>query len=132
MVSVSSRIVSEASWVAPSSSVLAAPDLMPFLPLAFSVRLPVPHRVTWEPSLHFSTAFSALSLSALSSLLLAAVSVRVLVVPSAATRVTTEDLPQTMGAVSALVRSRPFKSSVTPLTPALTLTEPSAQRPEST
>lgn len=42
MVRVRSRITSHAS---PSSSVVA-PDLMPFLPLAFTVRLPLPHRVT--------------------------------------------------------------------------------------
>ena len=59
MVSASSRMVRDAS---PSSAV-EAPDLMPFLPLALTVRLPVPHSVTREPSLHLMTAFSASVLS---------------------------------------------------------------------
>ena len=59
MVSVSSRMVRDAS---PSSAVVA-PDLMPFLPLALTVRLPVPHSTTRLPSLHLMAAFSASVLS---------------------------------------------------------------------
>ena len=113
----------------PPSSAVVAPDLMPFLPLAVTVRLPVPHRVTWEPSLHLMTAFSAASLSGDSSSLFLALSVRLLTEPSAATMVTWVDLLQVMGAVSALVRAKPFSTSVTPVAPFFTVMEPSAQVP---
>ena len=53
------RMVSEA---VPSSSVVA-PDLMPFFPLAMIFSVPEPEIVTWEPSLHLRTAFSASALS---------------------------------------------------------------------
>ena len=125
MVSVSSQMVREAS---PSSAVVV-PDLMPFLPLAVMVRLPVPPSVTCEPSLHLMTAFSAASLSGYSSSLFLALSVRLLTEPSAAMMVTSVDLLQVMGAVSALVRDRPFSTSVTPVVPFLMVMEPSAQVP---
>ena len=64
--------------------------------------------------------------------MLAAASVRAFSVPSAARIVTPLDLPQVMGAVVLLVRSRPLSTSVTPVTPFFTLTEPSEQVPEST
>ena len=51
-------------------------------------------------------------------------------VPLAATIVTSDDLPQVMGAVAALVRSRPSSTSVTPVVPFLILIEPSAHAPE--
>ena len=43
--------------------------------------------------------------------------------------VTSVDLLQVMGAVSALVRSSPFSTSVTPMVPFFTVTEPSPQVP---
>ena len=128
MVSDSSRIVKEASCAV---SLSAVPDFMPFLPLAFRVRLPLPHSTTCAPSLPLITAFSASVLSGYSVSLFWAASVSVLVVPSAATIVTTLDFPQVMGAVELLVRQRSDKISVTPAVPFLTLTEPSAQLPVS-
>ena len=58
-----------------------------------------------------------------------ALSVRLLTEPSAATMVTWVDLLQVMGAVSALVRAKPFSTSVTPVAPFFTEMEPSAQVP---
>ena len=52
--------------------------------------------------------------------------------PSAITSVTPVDLLQVIGAVAAEVSSSPFSTSVTPVVPFLTLTEPSAHAPEST
>ena len=126
MVSVSSSMVSEAS---PASSV-APPDLMPFLPFALMRKLPAPQSVTVEPSLHLMTAFSASVFSGYSPSLFCALSVRTFSVPSAARIATPDDLPQVMGAVALLVRSRPFKIRVTPVVPFLILIEPSAHAPE--
>ena len=53
-----------------------------------------------------------------------ALSVSTLTLPSAAQMVTSVDLLQVMGAVSALVRSSPFSTSVTPVVPFFTVTEP--------
>ena len=75
------------------------------------------------------TAFSAASLSGYSSSLFLALSVRLLTEPSAAMMVTSVDLLQVMDAVSALVRDRPFSTSVTPVAPSLMVMEPSAQVP---
>ena len=125
MFSVSSRMVRLASR---SSS--AVPDLMPFLPSAFTVSAPPPQRTTCEPSLHLTTAFSAFSLSVALSGSLASLSVRVFSVPSTTAMVTPVDSPQTMGAVSALVRVRPSSSSTTSSVWASTFTEPSAQLPD--
>ena len=125
---VSSRIVKEAS---PSASVVW-PDLMPFFPLAVRFRVPAPHNVTWEPSLHLMTAFSAFSFSGCSSSLFMAESLRVFTVPASARMVTAVLLAQVMAAVSALARVRPERTSVTPAVPFFTLTLPSAQLPEST
>ena len=104
IVSVSSRMVRLAS---PSSSV-EAPDLIPFLPLAVMVSAPVPQSVTWEPSLHLRTAFSAFSFVGYMSSLFCSLSESILTVPAAASIVTCEDLPQVMDAVSALVSVRPY------------------------
>ena len=59
MVSVRSSMTSHAVL----SSSVVAPDLMPFLPFAVTVSVPVPPIVTCEPSLHLMTAFSASALS---------------------------------------------------------------------
>ena len=126
IVSVSSRMVRLAS---PSSSV-EAPDLIPFLLLAVMVSAPVPQSVTWEPSLHLRTAFSAFSFVGYMSSLFCSLSESILTVPAAASIVTCEDLPQVMDAVSALVSVRPSRISVTSVVPFLTLTEPSAQLPD--
>ena len=61
---------------------------------------------------------------------MASLSVRVFSVPSTTAMVTPVDSPQTMGAVSALVRVRPSSSSTTSSVWASTFTEPSAQRPD--
>jgi len=126
IVSVNSRMVRLAS---PSSSV-EAPDLIPFLPLAVSVSEPVPQSVTWEPSLHLRTAFSAFSFAGYVSPLFCSLSESALTVPAAASIVTCEDLPQVIGAVSVLVSVRLSKISVTSVVPFLIVTEPSAQLPD--
>ena len=77
------------------------------------------------------TAFSAFSLPEFDSSLFAAASVRTFSVPSAATMTTSLDLLQVIGAVSALVRLRPLRISLTPIVPFLILTEPSVHEPES-
>ena len=126
MLSVSSFIVSVAS---PSASV-AAPDLMPFLPLAVMFIVPVPHSVTFEPSLHFMTEFSAFSFSGYSSSLFSAESLSALTEPSAAMIVTSVDLLHDIGAVSEPSSSRPFNISVTPVVPFLTSTLPPEHDPD--
>ena len=50
--------------------------------------------------------------------------------PEAATRFTSVDLLQAIGAVAALVSVKPFSTSVTPVVPFLTLIEPSEHEPE--
>ena len=119
-------MVREAS---PSSSVVA-PDLMPFLPFAVMLRVPVPQIVTCEPSLHLITAFSALSLSAYSSSLFFSLSLSEFTEPSATSIVTSVDLLQETGAVSELSSSSPSRMSVTPVVPFFTSTLPSEQLPE--
>ena len=57
---------------------------------------------------------------------------RAFTVPERTRIVTSVDLPHRIGAVSALVSDSPLSTSVTPVVPFLTLTEPSAQLPEST
>ena len=126
MLSVISSIVREAS----PSSLVDAPDFIPFLPFAFMVSVPLPHSVTSEPSLHFITAFSAFSFSGCSSSLLYSVSASVFSVPSAAVTVTSEDLPHASGAVSSEVSSSPSRISVTPVVPFFIFIEPSAHFPD--
>ena len=104
---------------------------MPFLPLAVMFIVPVPHSVTFEPSLHFMTAFSAFSLSGYSSSLFSAESLSAFTEPSAATIVTSVDLLHDIGAVSALSSSSPFNISVTQVVPFLTSMLPSAHEPDS-
>ena len=125
---VSSRIFSHAS---PSSSVVS-PDLMPFLPFASILSVPLPHSVTCEPSLHLMTAFSAASFSGCVSSLFCSVSAKVFTVPSAATIVTAVLLLQAIGAVVLPVSVRPSSTSVTPVVPFLTVTLPSAHVPDRT
>ncbi len=113
----------------PSLSVVA-PDLIPFLPLAVMLIVPVPSIVTFEPSLHFITAFSAFSLSVQVSSLLFSESVRLFVVPAAAMILTSVLLLHEIGAVSELVRLRPSRTRVTPVVSFFILIEPSLQLPE--
>ena len=57
------------------------------------------------------------------------VSVSVFLLPAAATTVTSLDLLQAMGALSAEVRFSPARISTTPVVPFLTVTDPSLEVP---
>ena len=61
-----------------------------------------------------------------------ALSATVFSLPAAASSVASADLLMVMGEVVVEVRSSPSSTSVTPVTPFLTVTEPSAHAPEST
>lgn len=89
------------------------PDLIPFLPFALIVRLPLPQRTTCEPSLHLITAFSASVFELFSVSLLSAVSLKVFSVESATSIVTSLDLPQTIGAVLLFDKLSPDKIILT-------------------
>ena len=102
---------------------------MPFLPFAVTLSVPLPQSVTFEPSLHLMTAFSAFSFSAWLPSLLSAVSERLFTVPSAAMTVTPEALLKQRGAVSLLESVSPSRTRYTPATCFLTVTLPSAQLP---
>ena len=123
ILSVSSVIVSEAS---PSESVVA-PDFMPFLPFAVMFSVPEPDRVTFEPSLNFMTAFSASALSGKLSSLFCSESDSEFVPRT--TISTSEDFAQVIGAVDSPESVRLSSTSVTPVVPFFTLTEPSEQLP---
>ena len=111
------------------SAARSVPPLIPFLPFAMTLSVPLPAIVRRQPSLAFMTAFSAFVFSGCSSSLLYDVSARRLTVPEFTESVTSVPLLHRIGAVFALVRSRPFSTMVTPVVPFFTVTFPSVQLP---
>ena len=92
--------------------------------------VPLPQSVTFEPSLHFITAFSAFVFPF--SSLLFSVSLNAFSVFSAASIVTSELFAHTIGAVSCDANVKPFKIICTPVVPFFTFTLPFVQLPDNT
>ena len=108
-----------------SSTVITASDapLMPFFTLPQAVSVPVPLSESDAPLLTLTAAFSSFA---------PAVSATVFSLPAAAMSAASAVLFSVMAALSAFVSVRPFSTSVTPVTPFLTVIEPSSQSPENT
>ncbi len=108
-----------------SFTVMTASDapLMPFFALPSTVSEPEPLSESEAPLLTLTAAFSSF---------VSAVSATVLLLPAAAMSAASEVLFSVIAALSAFVSVRPFSTSVTPVTPFLTVIEPSSQSPENT